>query len=245
MRALKKILLGILIVIVLLLVLGFIYTRTIQPQYSGSLVLENINTEVNAYLDEYGIPHIYADNEADAFTALGYLHAQDRLWQMELVKRIAPGRLSEILGKDLLKTDKFFVTLGIDEASKKAVEALDKNSEVFKLCQAYINGVNQFIEEGFTPIEYTILGIEKEPYTMKDIYNVFGYMAFSFAQAQKTDPVVSSILETLGADYIKDLDVTPNANGTLIYNNNPHIQNIESLSTQVADEVAEGTHAEH
>lgn len=234
MRALKKILLGILLLIVLLAVLGFVYTRTLKPQYSGSLELKNLNTEVHAYLDEYGIPHIYAENEADAFTTLGYLHAQDRLWQMELVRRIAPGRLSEILGKDLLKTDKFFVTLGIDEASEKAVAALDMNSEVYKLTMAYINGVNQFIEEGFTPIEYTLLGIEKEPYSLKDVYNVFGYMAFSFAQAQKTDPVLTAIQDKLGADFLKDLDVVPNATGTLIYNSNPHIENIETLSTDIA-----------
>jgi penicillin amidase len=234
MRALKKILLGILLLIILLIVLGFVYTRTLKPQYSGSLELKNLNTEVHAYIDEYGIPHIYAKNETDAFTALGYLHAQDRLWQMELVRRIAPGRLSEILGKDLLKTDKFFVTLGIDEASEKAVAELNKNSDVYKLTMAYLNGVNQFIEEGFTPIEYTLLGAEKEPYTLKDVYNVFGYMAFSFAQAQKTDPLLTTIQDKLGADYLKDLDVVPNANGTLIYNSNPHIENIESLSTDIA-----------
>jgi penicillin amidase len=138
------------------------------------------------------------------------------------------------LGKELVKTDKFFATLGIDEVSEQAVAQLDKESEVYKLSQAYINGINQFIEEGFTPIEFTLLGIEKEPYTMKDMYNVFGYMAFSFAQAQKTDPVVTAILGNLGVDYIRDLDVTPNANGTLIRNSNPHIENIESLSTEVA-----------
>lgn len=234
MRTFKKILIAIGLLIVLLIVLGFVYTRSLKPQYSGTLALKAINTKVNTYIDTYGIPHIYAENKADAFTALGYLHAQDRLWQMELVKRIAPGRLSEILGKELLKTDKFFVTLGIDEVSEKAIATLDPDSEVYKLSQAYVNGVNQFIDEGFTPIEFTLLGVEKEPYTMKDMYNVFGYMAFSFAQAQKTDPVVTAILETLGVDYIKDLDVAPNANGTLIKNSNPHIEHIESLSTEVA-----------
>ena len=234
MRTLKKVLLVIGLLLILLIILGFVYTRSLQPQYEGELTLNGINTEVNAYLDEFGIPHIYANDQEDAFTALGYLHAQDRLWQMELVKRIAPGRLSEILGKDLLKTDKFFATLGIDEASQNAVNQLDKNSEVYKLSQAYIKGVNQFIEEGFTPIEYTILGIEKEPYTLKDMYNVFGYMAFSFAQAQKTDPTVSAISGSLGVDYIRDLDVVPSADGTLIRNSNPRIENIEKLSVEVA-----------
>ena len=78
---------------------------------------KNLQEEVTIHYDTYGIPHIYANNEADAFTALGYVHAQDRLWQMELIRRIAPGRLSELFGEKLLETDRFFVASGIDEAS--------------------------------------------------------------------------------------------------------------------------------
>jgi Protein related to penicillin acylase len=65
------------------------------------------------------VPHITANNQTDAYTALGYLHAQDRLWQMELIRRIAAGRLSEIFGADLIPTDKLFSGLGIEEASEK------------------------------------------------------------------------------------------------------------------------------
>jgi penicillin amidase len=69
------------------------------------------------------VPHIYAATNKDAMTALGYVHAQDRLWQMELMRRIAPGRLSEIFGKVALKNDKFFSGLGIEVASAKAIAA--------------------------------------------------------------------------------------------------------------------------
>ena len=68
------------------------------------------------------MPHIYAENEEDAMRSLGYVHAQDRLWQMELLRRIAPGRLSEMFGEKTLKNDLFFAGLGIDAYSKKTVE---------------------------------------------------------------------------------------------------------------------------
>ena len=63
------------------------------------------------HFDDHGVPHINAQSQKDAYTALGYVHAQDRLWQMELIRRIAPGRLSELFGKDLLDTDVFFLRL--------------------------------------------------------------------------------------------------------------------------------------
>ncbi len=79
------------------------------------------------------MPHINAQNQKDAYTALGYVHAQDRLWQMELIRRIAAGRLSEIFGEKLLRTDKLFSGLGIEEASAKTIENLDKNLMLYKM----------------------------------------------------------------------------------------------------------------
>lgn len=234
MRLLKKIFVVLVILVALVAIVGIIYINSLKPQYSGELALKNMNTEAQAYIDDFGIPHIYANDQEDAYRSLGYLHAQDRLWQMELMKRIAPGRLSEILGKELLKTDKFFVTLGIDEASEKAITGLDKNGDAYKLSMAYIDGVNQFIENGPTPIEFTLVGVDKVPYELKDMYNIFGYMAFSFAMAQKTDPMLSAIQEKLGLDYLKDLDVSPTTNGTLIRNSKPEVEAIESLSTDIA-----------
>ncbi len=234
MRIFKKILLAVLLLLILAVAGGYLYINSIKPQYSGTLELQDLEAEVSAYLDDFGIPHIYAESQEDAYLALGYLHAQDRLWQMELLKRIAPGRLSEILGKELLKTDRFFVSLGIDEASDNAVAVMDKQSEAYKLGMAYINGVNQYINEGATPIEFTLAGVEKEAFQLKDAYNIFGYMAFSFAMAQKTDPMLTAIQEKLGADYLIDLDVIPNANGVIIKNNRPTVDALAQLSTEIA-----------
>ena len=185
----KKALKILAVIIILLILGGLIFIHNLKPKYSGKLKLSSLNSEVEVHYDNYGIPHIYAQNELDARRVLGYVHAQDRLWQMELVRRIAAGRLSEMFGEKLIKTDKFFSGLGIEEASEETIQQLDKNSEAYQLAIAYLDGINQFIKNGSTPIEFYLLGIDKEAYTLKDMYNVFGYMSFSFAIAHKTDPL--------------------------------------------------------
>ena len=233
MGILKKILKIIAVLLILILLRGWVYYSHLKPSYSGNLELSNIEKETSVYFDDYGIPHIYAENEFDAITALGYVHAQDRLWQMELIRRIAPGRLSEIFGEKMLKNDTFFVSLGIDENSKKSIGKLDKNGNVYKLAMAYLNGINQFIDNGSTPIEFTLIGVEKERYQLEDIYNIMGYMSFSFAMAQKTDPLLSIIKDKLGNDYIKELGIDVNPNTVLIKNSKSTIESFEQLITSV------------
>lgn len=194
-----------LILAVLVFICFWLYSKTNHPDYSGDLELKNISKEVTVYFDDIGVPHINAQNQKDAYVALGYLHAQDRLWQMELLRRIAAGRLSEIFGKDLLRVDRFFVGLGIEDAANKTIANIDRTSEAYILTQSYLDGVNQFIEDGKTPLEFTLAGVEKEKYTLNDIYNVFGYMSFSFAVAHKTDPLLTEIKDKLGVSYLKEL----------------------------------------
>lgn len=207
MKIVKKTLLVVVIVLLLTALSLFVYLQTTKPQYEGEIGLKNISKETSVYFDEYGVPHIYANSQKDAMTALGYVHAQDRLWQMELMRRIAPGRLSELFGSKALANDKFFAGIGIDENSKKAMAQLDKNSETYKLAMAYVDGINQYIENGKTPVEFRLVGIKKEKYSLKDVYNIFGFMSFSFAMAQKTDPLLTDIRDKFGMDYLKDFGI--------------------------------------
>ncbi|WP_430408731.1 penicillin acylase family protein [Kordia sp.] len=206
------------ILLLIIIVIGFFFYRSLLPTYNGTLDIEYLQDEVTIHYDTYGIPHIYANNETDAFTALGFAHAQDRLWQMELIRRIAPGRLSELFGEKLTETDRFFVALGIDEASELTVQNLDKNTQSYKLAQAYLNGINEFIANGATPVEFYLTGTDKTKFTLKDIHNVFGYMAFSFAMAHKTDPLLTEIQQKLGNEYLADLGLHVDPNTTLLHN---------------------------
>ena len=234
MKILKKFLLVILALIVFLILTLIGYYFYSKPKYEGELHLKNIQKETTVYFDDFGVPHIYANSQKDAMIALGYVHAQDRLWQMELLRRIAPGRLSEMFGSKLLKTDQFFAGLGIDENSEKAIAKLDKNSDAYQLAMAYIDGINQYMEEGKTPIEFQILGLKKDKFTLKDVYNIFGYMSFSFAMAQKTDPLLTEIRDKLGVEYLKDFGLDGSLGTTQIKNFDGKAIDYAEISKSVA-----------
>ncbi|PRX54696.1 penicillin acylase family protein [Flagellimonas meridianipacifica] len=218
MKTFKKVLwvLGILLVLIVLGATFFI--NSLKPDYSGQKPLKGLSGDVTVYYDSYGIPHIYSEKEEDAFRALGYVHAQDRLWQMELLRRVAKGRLSEVFGPDLLETDKFFLSLGIDENTRKTVKELDMNSRTVMLCNAYLDGINAFIEDGPKPVEFYLTGLDVEPFTIGDIYDAVGYMAFSFAQAHKTDPLLTDIYNDLGQEYLDDMTIYSDASTVWIKN---------------------------
>ncbi len=218
MRVLKTTFKILAVLIVVFILSSWLLSRNLRPKYSGSQTLNNLVETVEVYYDDYGVPHIYAQDELDARRALGYVHAQDRLWQMELIRRIAAGRLSELFGEKLVRNDKFFSSLGIEEAAEKTIKNLDTTTDAYKLSMAYLDGVNQFIKEGPTPIEFYLVGLEKEEYTLKDVYNVIGYMGFSFAAAHKTEPVLTEIKEKLGADYLVELEIYIDSTTTLIKN---------------------------
>jgi len=216
MKILRKILITIGVGIMLLATGLWIYTRQLKPTYNGEIELKGISKKTEVYFDENGIPHIYATSNIDGYKVLGYVHAQDRLWQMELIRRIAPGRLSEVLGEDLADVDVFFKGIGLEENTKTVVDNLDKSSLAYKYAIAYLDGVNEFIKEGPTPIEFTLLGIEKEQYELEDVVNAYAYMTFSFAQAQKTDPFLQDIKDRLGIEYVKELEIKVDSSSTLL-----------------------------
>ncbi|RKS99848.1 penicillin acylase family protein [Flavobacterium sp. 123] len=234
MGKIKKVLLVLFSIVILLSVALIAYGFYLKPKYEGEVELKNIQNKTTVYFDEFGVPHIYADNSKDAMEALGYVHAQDRLWQMELMRRIAPGRLSEIFGSVALKNDKFFAGLGIEEASEKAIATLDKNSPSYQLTLAYLDGINQYIEEGKTPVEFQLIGIKKEKFTIKDVYNIFGYMSFSFAMAQKSDPLLTDIRNKYGMEYLKDFGIDGSFNTTRIRNAKQQPQEYVAIAKSIA-----------
>jgi penicillin amidase len=234
MKKLKKILLVLLSLVAIIAIALIGYGFYLKPKYEGELQLKNIQKETTVYFDEFGVPHIYAATTKDAMEALGYVHAQDRLWQMELMRRIAPGRLSEIFGSVALKNDKFFAGIGIEEASAKAIAALDKNSPSYQLTMAYLDGINQYIDEGKTPIEFSLVGVKKEKFTIKDVYNIFGYMSFSFAMAQKSDPLLTDIRNKYGMEYLKDFGIDGSFNTTRIKNAKEKPQEYATIAKSIA-----------
>ena len=130
------------------------------PQVEGTLQLKGLDGQVDIYRDSFGIPHIYASTEHDLLMANGFVHAQDRFWQMEFQRRLSTGRLSEILGEIVLDVDRYFRTLGLHRAA--AVEADNLEVQDLEELSAYAEGVNAYLETHSGPrgLEFTILGLQ-------------------------------------------------------------------------------------
>ena len=183
------------------------YVQSKLPQRTGELHLTGLSAAVNVRYDERGVPHIQAKNELDMYRALGYVHAQDRLFQMEIMRRLARGELSEILGPDTVKIDRLFRTLRLHQHAQQYVQNIDLDSPPAQALLAYLNGVNQFQELGATPLEFDLLNITPRPYTIEDTLSIAGYLAYSFAAAFRTEPTLSYIRQELGEQYLEIFDI--------------------------------------
>jgi penicillin amidase len=167
----RKFLIGLLIVVVALLVLvplgGYFWLRTSLPLTTGAVRVTGIDGTIEVVRDSAGVPHIFATSDHDAFYGLGYVHAQDRLWQMEMNRRIGSGRLSEMLGEATLSIDKFQRTMGYYRAALTDLEAVEPRNR--QALEAYAAGVNQWLSEGHTlPPEFILLGVTPEPWKPAD-----------------------------------------------------------------------------
>lgn len=150
-----------LVVIVLLVVLvaaGLWYRSASQPRIDGRMTIAGPAASIDIVRDAEGIPHIYAQSTDDAYFALGFVHAQDRLWQLELNRRIPAGRMAEILGPNALDTDRFLRTLGVRRNAEQIYANLAPETK--QALQAYANGVNAWLaaRSGPLPPEFLLTG---------------------------------------------------------------------------------------
>ncbi len=148
----------VLLLLALIVAAGFWYRSASQPQVDGSLRAPGVTAPVDIVRDAEGIPHIYAQSTDDAFFALGYVHAQDRLWQLELNRRIPAGRMAEILGPKAADTDRFLRTLGVRRNAERILENLAP--ETRRALEAYAHGVNAWLDtrNGPLPPEFLLTG---------------------------------------------------------------------------------------
>jgi len=161
-RILVRVLVGIAIGLLLLILIGagagyWLITRPL-PQTSGTLQLSGLSAPVTVIRDGDGVPHIYGETEDDLYMAQGFVHAQDRLWQMEFNRHIGHGQLAELFGKDVLDQDKFLRTIGLGRAAQRDWENSDADTRWH--LEKYAQGVNAFIHshQENLPIEFVLLG---------------------------------------------------------------------------------------
>src|SRR5688572_26533735 len=145
----------------------YAYLRQSLPHLEGEIPTAGLAAPVEVLRDRAGVPHVFAQSERDAQFALGFVHAQDRLWQLEMNRRIAAGRLAEVLGPAALETDRFLRTLGVRRAAQANLRQVEP--ETRKLLEAYAAGVNAFLAtDPVLPVEFLLTGAQPEPWTPLD-----------------------------------------------------------------------------
>jgi len=204
-RVLKWVL-SILLGLIILIFLGIYgYLRSTLPDYNGEVTIPGLKDKVEIIRDSYGMPHIYAQTDEDAYFALGYCMAQDRLFQMDMVRRAARGRLAEILGKDLVPVDRFFRTITAGKSVEDIAAAYPH--ETVAASDAYAEGVNYFIDnrKGPLPIEFTILGYKPEPWQPSDMTAVNYYMAWDLNTAFSIEMLYAAVIDKVGEKMAQDI----------------------------------------
>lgn len=175
------------------------------PQLDGTVSLPGLQQEVTVGRDAWGVPHIRAASLEDLAQAQGYVMAQDRLWQMDLLRRVARGRLSEILGPLTLPVDKEFRTYGFSRAADRDATLLDPES--LRLMEAYARGVNKFIEHhrNNLPLEFSLLRYTPEPWRPSDTLAISAYMYRTLTNTWETELHRAAVAERAGSEHARDL----------------------------------------
>jgi len=218
MRRFKWVLFGFAILLLLVLVVGLLLRAQIRlawPQVDGELFVDGTTAPVEIIRDSTGVPHIYAENTHDLFFAQGYVHAQDRFWQMEFWRRIGSGRLSEILGESTIDQDRFIRTL--DWRSVAEAELLLLDADTLAILEAYSEGVNAYLAQcdhkgGRLGIEFTILALtgarfEPEPWRPADSLTWGKVMAWDLGGNMDDELNRARLTALIGSERLQEIDL--------------------------------------
>lgn len=209
MKTWHKITIGLGITFIVLLIAIIIFSKNVLynslPEYDGEIESNQINEQVEIFRDSLAIPYILAKTDMDAYFALGYAHAQERLFQMDFIRRAGSGRLSEVFGRKTLPYDKMFKTLGIYKAAELSLSSLDKHT--IDVLHAYSNGINKYLEEnsGKLPLEFAMLNYS--PNKWKPIHSliVAKMLAWELNISWWTDFSFTHLIQKFGKEKAKEI----------------------------------------
>jgi penicillin amidase len=179
--------------------------RRSLPRIDGTLRLSGLRQGVSVLRDRWGVPHIYAEHNHDLFMALGYVHAQDRLWQMELHRCTAYGQLAEIFGVEALESDRFARVLGFGRLSQRDAERLDEETRL--IFEAYVQGINAFLDSHHNrlPLEFVILRHHPRPWQVADLLAYSRLIAYSLSLNWEYELLNAHMVKMLGAERARAL----------------------------------------
>ena len=184
----------------------YLFMRRPLAKQAGKLRLQGLHEPVKIITDRYGVPHIYAQNEDDLYFAQGYMHAQERLWQMELNRRISSGRLSEIFGDIAIEADRFARRLGMHRTAVAEVARLPEQSK--RALEAYARGVNALIEHNQRrlPIEFTLLRLKPELWQITDSIQWSKMMGWNLSGNWETEVIRAQLVNLFGPEIAATLE---------------------------------------
>ncbi len=190
--------------------------RKSLPQISGEIALPGLLNRVEVIRDIYGIPHIRARSENDLYYALGFVNAQDRLWQMDLFRRLSQGRLAEIFGPDLIPLDYKHRVLGFQRLAERLYGDADEESR--KMCRAYVGGINDYIREfpDRVPLEFLLLGYRPELWSPENVYGVLMWQQWMVTFNWESELAMVGLMQGLGVDETLELIGTQREQGPSI-----------------------------
>ena len=191
-------------VIITLIVLFNNLTKKSFYSETGTVKVTGLTDSVRINKDDFGVPHIIAKTENDLYFSLGYIHAQDRLFQMDLYRRIGEGRMSEIFGKETLEYDKLFRTIGINRTAGYLYNQISEKSK--DILQSYSNGVNYFIKTHSKklPLEFDILDYKPEEWTPVHSLIIVRLLGWELNLSWYTDYTFGEIVKKYGLERAKD-----------------------------------------
>ncbi len=179
------------------------------PQVKGSLSIQGLGAPVEILRDRWGVAHIYGRNASDVIFAQGFVHAQERLWQMEFTRRVVFGRLSEVLGEAALPADRAMRTLSLYETAQQ--EALNLKGELSSLLEAYCAGVNAWMKMAKAgnklPLEFMLLGYQPEPWQVAHTLGWGKLMSWTLAGNWQSEFYRKMIIQRLGAKKTSELEI--------------------------------------
>lgn len=206
----------IIILLPVLLAIGWLFNTLSEKSFypaSGNITVEGLKQPVRVYFDDFGVPQVIAQNEEDVFFTMGYMHARDRLFQMDLSRRVAEGRLSEIFGSNAMDFDKLFRTIGIARFCYSWYNNIDPKSK--QMLESYTKGVNKFIETYYKnlPVEFDALNYRPEPWKPENSLMLARLMAWDLNIAWYTDYILGEVVTKAGIE--KTADIFPDTNITI------------------------------
>lgn len=205
----KKILIGaaatLLVIIIVFSFISYLMLRKSLPEYNGEIKAEGLINQVEVLRDNFAIPLIKAESDEDAAFALGFVHAQERLFQMDVARRAGEGRLSEVFGAKTISIDQMFRTVGIYKSVKANYEKLNPLSK--KILVAYSKGVNAFIKaaKGNYPVEFDLLGYDPYPWKPEHSLVIAKLMGWELNISWWSDITFTQLVQKFGAEKAKEL----------------------------------------